>query len=215
VTWGIPLNAWRQTGKDDWQPRQDAGGTPGLNVIGDHCVGCSACVEVCQPGALQLMSGVWAVAADPDLCNGCRRCVPACPFGLVTVSGMTRTRHQLVLDNLATALASSCPPGWRVYTGDPSAVSTLAATRVVPDLAVSCEEPQAGTWPGHTPGTVVLVVEIISPSTRSADLGHKREVYRAHGVPAYWTLDQRDGQVTVHWSGHPTWFDRWAGNTFG
>jgi Uma2 family endonuclease len=38
-------------------------------------------------------------------------------------------------------------------------------------------------------------VEILSPSTRSRDLGIKLRRYAAAGVPHYWTLDPRTGTL--------------------
>lgn len=43
-----------------------------------------------------------------------------------------------------------------------------------------------------------LVVEISSPSTRRRDLGRKRELYEAAGVPEYWFVDRDRGEVLVH-----------------
>jgi ferredoxin len=192
------------------QARRVEFGPPEVRVAVDHCVGCLACVDVCQPDALRLMPGAWAVAVDSSRCNGCRRCVTACPFGVITVSGAPRTRHQLVLDNLRSVLTSQCPAGWRVYTAGTSIGATLGQSLLMPDLAVVRDELSAEPWPPHQPATVALVVEVVSPSTRGADLGRKRDVYREQGVPTYWTVDQRDAKVTVHWSTHPAWFDHWG-----
>ncbi|HVL98863.1 MAG TPA: Uma2 family endonuclease [Egibacteraceae bacterium] len=43
-----------------------------------------------------------------------------------------------------------------------------------------------------------LVVEISSPSTRRRDLGRKRELYQAAGIPEYWFVDRERGEVLVH-----------------
>ena len=39
-------------------------------------------------------------------------------------------------------------------------------------------------------GPPTLVVEILSPSTASIDLGPKRALYAEHGVPWYWIVDR-------------------------
>jgi Uma2 family endonuclease len=43
----------------------------------------------------------------------------------------------------------------------------------------------------------LLVVEVLSPSTRLTDLGTKRLAYEAAGVPAYWLIDPDETRLTV------------------
>jgi len=43
----------------------------------------------------------------------------------------------------------------------------------------------------------LLVVEVLSPSTRLTDLGTKRLAYEAAGVPAYWLVDPHEPSLTV------------------
>ena len=43
-----------------------------------------------------------------------------------------------------------------------------------------------------------LVVEILSPSTRTRDLTAKRDLYERYRVPAYWIVDPEDATVTVY-----------------
>ena len=43
----------------------------------------------------------------------------------------------------------------------------------------------------------LLVVEVLSPSTRLTDLGTKRLAYEAAGVPAYWLVDPHEASLTV------------------
>ena len=38
-------------------------------------------------------------------------------------------------------------------------------------------------------GPPSLVVEVLSPSTATMDLGRKRDLYAEHGVPFYWIVD--------------------------
>jgi ferredoxin len=185
-----------------------------VTIAADHCVGCLACADVCQPDALHLLPNAWAVAYDASRCIGCRRCEAACPFGAIHVSGGTRTRHQVVVDNLRTALASTCPAGWRVSTTGPAFWTALGQPTVVPDLAVVRDESAAEAWSPDDHTIVTLVVEVVAPSTRDMDLGHKRDLYWQRDVATYWTIDQRTGQVTVQWSLRPNWFDRWAAFSF-
>jgi Uma2 family endonuclease len=43
----------------------------------------------------------------------------------------------------------------------------------------------------------LLVVEVLSPSTRATDLTLKRHVFEQAGVPAYWLLDPEVPSLTV------------------
>ena len=91
-----------------------------------------------------------------------------------------------------------------MYTAGTSIGPTLGQSLLMPDLAVVRDERSAEPWPPHQPAIVALVVEVVSPSTRGADLGRKRDVYREQGVPTYWTVDQRDAKgdrPLVHASG--------------
>ncbi len=47
------------------------------------------------------------------------------------------------------------------------------------------------------PASVVLVVEVLSPSTRRVDLGAKRREYASVGIPSYLVADRDTGAPTV------------------
>lgn len=55
------------------------------------------------------------------------------------------------------------------------------------------DEDEAGAEPLRRLGAdaVLLVVEVISPSTAHVDWGAKRNEYAAAGIPAYWVLETR------------------------
>ncbi|MGI9119591.1 MAG: Uma2 family endonuclease [Acidimicrobiales bacterium] len=46
-------------------------------------------------------------------------------------------------------------------------------------------------------GAPLLVVEVLSPSTRLTDRGTKRLAYEAAGVPSYWLVDPHQPSLTV------------------
>jgi ferredoxin len=204
------------------QTRRVQAGALRVSIAADHCVGCLACADVCRPDALALLPDVWAVGVDIGRCTGCRRCEKACPFGVLQVTGATRNRHQVVVDNLRDALASDCPAGWRVSTTGPAFWTALGRPTVVPDLAVvhddrAAEGAAAGAavpGPPHDGTAVALVVEVVAPSTRDLGPGRRRDLYWQRDVPTYWTVDQRTGRVTVQWALRPAWFDRWAAFSF-
>ena len=70
-------------------------------------------------------------------------------------------------------------------------------TRVQPDILFvsKAREHIVMDWVRGAPD---LVVEVLSESTARADLFHKRDAYRAAGVPEYWIVDPQQKTVTVH-----------------
>lgn len=64
-----------------------------IEVDGDVCVGCGACVGVCGFGVLELRDGS-AVLAHGERCIGCTQCTAVCP---------TRAVHAVVRDPAQTA----------------------------------------------------------------------------------------------------------------
>lgn len=68
---------------------------------------------------------------------------------------------------------------------------------VQPDLVVICDKDQVDEH-GKYQGTPTLVVEVLSPSTRSRDVIQKLDLYRACGVQEYWIVDPMKKQVTVY-----------------
>jgi Uma2 family endonuclease len=50
-----------------------------------------------------------------------------------------------------------------------------------------------------------LVIEILSPSTRSVDLGEKMDEYAQAGIPEYWVVEQDAQNVSVYGSDEGTY----------
>lgn len=105
--------------------------------------------------------------------------------GMLLVTPAPNTAHQAVLASLYRLLWDSHPDGTAVlfapvdYVPEPH-------TALQPDLLVVRREDVGGA---NVTATPLLVVEILSPSTRAADLGAKRVKYAELGVPAYWIID--------------------------
>ena len=82
------------------------------------------------------------------------------------------------------------------YVYHPHAVVQFQGSQVEPDLMVrpSHPNPEAGwaAWP-----TPLLVVEIISPSTRRRDHEQKKSLYMEAGVAEYWIVDPEARSVRV------------------
>ena len=74
-------------------------------------------------------------------------------------------------------------------------IDTLSGMQ--PDLVYVSNEHAAILTHDGIEGTPDLVVEILSPSTRSRDLGIKLRRYEAAGVPHYWILDPRARTLVV------------------
>jgi prevent-host-death family protein len=68
---------------------------------------------------------------------------------------------------------------------------------VQPDLLVICDKENMDRKGRYT-GTPTLVVEVLSPSTRSKDLIKKLDLYKQCGVAEYWIVDPMNEQVTIY-----------------
>jgi Uma2 family endonuclease len=102
--------------------------------------------------------------------------------GACVVTGTTR-RHGRAITSIAAALITATQgqqldvlsgTGWRL----PSAefVPDLVVTATAPDSPALLEVP-------------LLIVEVLSASTRHVDRGRKRELYGEAGLPWYWLVD--------------------------
>jgi Uma2 family endonuclease len=67
---------------------------------------------------------------------------------------------------------------------------------VQPDLAVVLEGSRCVVGEKKLEGPPDLIVEILSPATRSRDLGAKRRLYERVGVREYWIVDPQAKTVT-------------------
>ncbi|WP_018751274.1 type II toxin-antitoxin system Phd/YefM family antitoxin [Paenibacillus sanguinis] len=68
---------------------------------------------------------------------------------------------------------------------------------VQPDLVVICDKEHMDEH-GKYQGIPKLVVEVLSPSTRSRDVIQKLDLYRACGIQEYWVVDPMKQQITVY-----------------
>ena len=108
----------------------------------------------------------------------------------------------------AHAIIATRLMGWLLAAGIPAeriaqAVGLRIAGRAggeggrIPDLIVWSQAQADGVWLPVT--DVLLVVEIVSPSSEGVDLVTKRREYADAGIPQYWTVDQDAPQtVTMH-----------------
>ncbi|MFQ5794294.1 MAG: Uma2 family endonuclease [Candidatus Bipolaricaulia bacterium] len=119
--------------------------------------------------------------------------------GEVVMYSPATAEHQDLVGFLYRLLAGYCEArGWgKVLTG-PAAVQVLPDVIREPDLFVLPPEevPKAKGVPLEV--RPALVVEVISPSTRTIDLKEKAEDYREAGISEYWAVDMERKEILVH-----------------
>ncbi len=94
--------------------------------------------------------------------------------------------HQLVVTNLWRTLDERRPAGMRALVA-PLDVYLPTDDILEPDVLVI--EESVVVDDKVQGGVPLLVVEILSPSSRRRDVGDKLTAYRDAGVPAYWVVD--------------------------
>ncbi|MGH9065162.1 MAG: Uma2 family endonuclease [Acidimicrobiales bacterium] len=105
--------------------------------------------------------------------------------GALLVSPAPGGRHQLCVARLLRVLAEAASEGLEVIPG-PYDWLVSPTTVLEPDLLVIKAE---DLGEAHLDSVPLLVVEVLSPSTRRTDWGTKRLSYAAAGLPWYWIVD--------------------------
>ena len=113
--------------------------------------------------------------------------------GCLVVSPSPGRAHQDLVMELFRQLDAACPPGVTIYNV-PFDYRLPDDSELVPDITVARREDI-----GEKRITVppLLVVEVLSPSSRWMDPTVKRVKYQAAGVPAYWIADPVARRLTV------------------
>ena len=113
--------------------------------------------------------------------------------GTLIVTPVPWTIHQRALGNLAVRLHGAAPADLEVLMARfDYVVSPL--TVLEPDIVVARRADIGEENLQHTP---VLVVEVLSPSTRLIDAGTKRLAFEAAGVPHYWMVDPDEPSIVA------------------
>lgn len=110
--------------------------------------------------------------------------------GVLLVSAAPSEEHQIALGNLYLLLTDACPDGLRAFFA-PFDVRFSPRRQLQPDGVVL---PKDRTLSDRRP---LLVVEVLSPSTRATDATLKRHVFEQGGVPSYWLVDPLTPSLTV------------------
>jgi Uma2 family endonuclease len=107
--------------------------------------------------------------------------------------------HQAVVGRIYQALGAYLevePIGCALYS--PADISWGPDTLVQPDVFVA-DLAEARTMDWARVQTLLLAVEVLSPSTARADRFTKRYLYQSAGVSAYWAVDP-DARVIDVWT---------------
>lgn len=113
--------------------------------------------------------------------------------GKLIVSPAPSSRHQSCVGSLYTLLRAACPPDLKAFVA-PFDYTPRPGYVLQPDVLVArrteVQEQRLVAPP-------VLVVEVLSRSSRSTDRSLKRFVYEETGVAHYWIVDPEAPSVTL------------------
>jgi Uma2 family endonuclease len=112
--------------------------------------------------------------------------------GRFQVSPPPTPRHQRFADRLQTLLdAAVAPAGLEALSA--IGVRVGADTAYIPDVAVVPPQPDEAV--SVIAREVSLVVEVVSPGSRTMDRAEKPTALAAVGVPRYWRVEQAVGEA--------------------
>lgn len=117
--------------------------------------------------------------------------------GELLVTPAPRSWHQVVVKRLVGSLdryLGANPVGEVLMS--PADISWSPETLVQPDVfVVDLDEARTLDWTQYQ--TLLLAVEVLSPSTARYDRFTKRRLYQEVGIPAYWVVEPEQGFVEV------------------
>ncbi len=117
--------------------------------------------------------------------------------GQLLVSPAPMPDHQSVITGLLLALGNYLSALGRqrtLYTA-PADISWDDQTLVQPDILVVPPEEVSNSWTSYR--TLLLAVEVISPSSGRRDRGIKRRLYQRRRVATFWVVDPEGRRVEV------------------
>jgi Uma2 family endonuclease len=111
--------------------------------------------------------------------------------GAIIMTPAPSRAHQRAVTRLLRVLADAAPDDREVFVAP---LDTVLSTGDVlePDLLVTTTEHRDARDVTEIP---LLVVEVLSPSSRRRDVGDKLTAYRDAGVPSYWVVDPVDPRL--------------------
>ena len=119
--------------------------------------------------------------------------------GEVTVPSPAETRHQQIVMFLSRRLADYVEVKGlgHVFNG-PAMLRLRPGLLKEPDIFFIPRGDERRITRTHVEGSAPFVIEVVSASTRSYDLGEKARDYREGGVSEYWAVDPEQRQIVVH-----------------
>jgi Uma2 family endonuclease len=126
---------------------------------------------------------------------------PFCEFvrGEVVMYSPATAEHQRLVKFLLRLLDGYCEAkGWGEALTGPAAIRILPDVVREPDLFAL--PPEEASKAKGVPLSVrpALVVEVMSPTTRTIDLLEKAEDYALAGIPEYWAVDPEHKELLIH-----------------
>lgn len=110
--------------------------------------------------------------------------------------------HETIIARISRKLEPFVEAHGLGFVYHPRSVVRAEGSEVEPDLMVRAPTPAGGRDWDDAP-IPILVVEVLSGSTRRRDLGSKRDFYLDIGVAEYWIIDSRAKTVRVVRDGEP------------
>lgn len=118
--------------------------------------------------------------------------------GELVLAPSPSTRHQSISSELFVVLHQFVRQHGLGMVWDAPLDVVLSDNEVFqPDILFVSNERRAIVTEANIQGAPDLVVEILSPSTRQNDEGHKKDVYSRYGVKEYWIVDPEERKVAV------------------
>lgn len=113
------------------------------------------------------------------------------------VTPAPRALHEIIVSRLSDALAAACGPRSAYFKFASAAdISWDDDSLVQPDVFV-VPRAEAATLDWTRMRTLLLVAEVLSPSTAKHDREQKRRLYQEHNVGTLWLVDADAKQVEV------------------
>ena len=114
--------------------------------------------------------------------------------GILIMQPPVTTEHQCIAMRLFAALAASCPD----YLAVTQAVEVRVSRRrsFIPDLLVTTIDAAAKNPSKFSPHEVILVIEIVSPGSRTLDRLTKPALYAEAEIPYFWRVET-EGTIDV------------------
>lgn len=109
--------------------------------------------------------------------------------------------HETILARLSRILDPYVAVNGLGMVYHPRSVMRFEGSEVEPDLMVRQPRSDKSRDWDFAP-TPILIVEVLSGTTRRRDLGQKRDLYLDAGVPEYWIVDPEGMSIRVVRAGH-------------